>query len=322
MDGVMACAAYGQGKRLAEVPFDNCSEWCKENQFVWIGLYEPSEELMKVAQDQFGFHDLAVEDAHKAHQRPKLEVYDDSLFVVLRTAQLVKGEIAYGETHIFAGKGYVVSVRHGASASYTNSRQKLERNPEMLRLGEQAVLHTILDFVADNFFPIIDEIGRELDEIECHVLDETLSRPQIERIYHLRRQLLSLRSAVLPLLEVCNKLERLHFRILTDEIRPYIRDVHDHVQNVAESIDALRQGLAAAFETEMLLASARQNDIVRSLAAWAAILAVPTAVAGIYGMNFDNMPELRAEYGYFVVLGVIIGFCGFLYWRFKRSGWL
>jgi magnesium transporter len=323
MDGVVACVAYGDGKRLGDVPFDSCGEARRDNgQFVWIGLYEPSEELLQVVKQQFGFHELAVEDAHQAHQRPKLEVYGDSLFVVLRTAQLVKGEVAYGETHVFVGKGYIVSVRHGASTPYTNARGRLEHTPAMLRMGEQAVLHAILDFVADNFFPVIDEVARELEEIECHVLDETLNRTQIERIYYLRRQLLGLRGAVSPLLEVCNKLERLQHPILTPEVLPYIRDVHDHVLHVAEAIDNLRQGLAAAFETEILLSGARQNDIVRQLAAWAAILAVPTAIAGIYGMNFENMPELKMEYGYFGIWAVIVGFCGFLYWRFKRSGWL
>ena len=323
MSGVVTCAMYGQGKRLEDVPFEHCAKQdCAEGQFLWIGLYEPEEELLRIAQQHFDLHDLAIEDAHNAHQRPKVELYGDSLFLVLRTAQLRDGQIAYGETHIFAGKGSLISVRHGASLTYTDARKRLELKPELLKLGEQAALHAILDYVADNFFPVIDEIARELTEIESHVLDATLDRAVIARIYHLRQQLLGMRNAVSPLLEVCTKLERLQCPVLTPEIQPYIRDVHDHVMHLAEAIDNLRSGLAAAFETEMLLASSRQNDIVRQLAAWAAILAVPTAVAGIYGMNFDHMPELKWEFGYFAVLGAIGTLCGFLFWKFKRTGWL
>jgi magnesium transporter len=323
MSGVVTCALYGDGRRLADVPFDDCGlQDCAEEQFLWIGLYEPEEELLRTAQQHFGLHDLAIEDAHNAHQRPKVELFGESLFLVLRTAQMQDGQIAYGETHIFVGKSYLITVRHGASLSYLDARNRLERKPEMLKLGVQAALHAVVDFVADNFFPVIDEIARELAEIENHVLDETLNVTVIGRIYHLRQQLLGMRNAVSPLLEVCSKLDRLQCPVLTPEIQPYFRDVHDHVMHVAEAIDNLRAGLAAAFETEMLLAGSRQNDIVRQLAAWAAMLAVPTAIAGIYGMNFDNMPELKWEMGYFGVLGTIAVVCGFLYWKFKRAGWL
>ena len=323
MGGVVACALYGEGKRLEDIPFDQCGlHDCRDGRFLWIGLYEPEQELLRMVQKKFDLHDLAIEDAHNAHQRPKIDLYGDSLFMVLRTAQWTNGAIAYGETHIFAGKGYIISVRHGASASYSEVRTRLKRNPSMLLLGEQAALHAILDFVADNFFPLIDEVAGELAEIESHVLDATLDHAVIARIYHLRRQLLGMRNAVSPLLEVCTRLERLQCPVLTPDIQPYIRDVHDHVLRVAEGIDNLRSGLAAAFETEMLLTSSRQNDIVRKLSAWAAMLAVPTAIAGIYGMNFEYMPELKWEHGYYYVLAVVGGLCGFLFWKFKRSGWL
>uniref|UniRef100_UPI0031379462 magnesium and cobalt transport protein CorA n=1 Tax=Ferrovibrio terrae TaxID=2594003 RepID=UPI0031379462 len=248
--------------------------------------------------------------------------YGDSLFVVLRTVRLVEGAPEYGETHIFVGKGYVISVRHGASSSYAEVRSRLESKPDMLKLGEAAALHAIMDFVTDNFFPVIDDIQAELTEIETHVLDETFDRKTIERLYHLRRQLLGMRGTVLPLLEVSNRLSRLDQALMPAEIRPYFADVHDHVQRVAEAITDLRDAAAAAFEAEILLANTRQNDVVRQLAAWAAILAVPTAVAGIYGMNFDHMPELHWIYGYPLVLGGIATLCGLLYWRFRRSGWL
>lgn len=324
MRGVVACAAYDRkGNRLCDVPFSaDGLAVPADADFVWIGLHDPEPAALQTLQKRFNLHALAVEDAAAAHQRPKIEIYGDSLFVVLRTARLVRGEVEYGETHIFAGKGYVISVRHGASSSYAEVRSRLERMPQLLQLGEQAAMHAIIDFVADNFFPVIDDIAAELREIENRVLDETLDHQMIERVYRLRRDLRVMRGTVLPLLEVSSRLERLDLPLLTAEIRPYFRDVHDHVQRVADSIDDLREGLAAAFETEILLAGVRQNNIVRQLAAWAAILAVPTAVAGIYGMNFDNMPELRWDYGYFVVLGAIAAICGWLFWRFRKSGWL
>ncbi len=186
--GVVTCALYGDGRRVADVPFDNCGlQDCAEGQLLWIGLYEPEEELLRIAQQHFGLHDLAIEDAHNAHQRPKVELFGESLFLVLRTAQLQNGQIAYGETHLFVGKGYLISVRHGASLSYLDVRNRLERKPEMLKLGVQAALHAVVDFVADNFFPVIDDIARELADIESHVLDETLDVAVIGRIYHLRQ---------------------------------------------------------------------------------------------------------------------------------------
>jgi magnesium transporter len=323
MKGVVACAAYGGGTRLGEVPFESCGTAVPpEADFVWIGLHEPEPSALRVLQQQFGLHPLAIEDAERAHQRPKLDIYGESIFVVLRTVRLVDGIPEYGETHVFVGKGYVISVRHGASSSYADVRGKLESKPEMLRLGESAALHAIIDFVTDNFFPVIDDIQSELTQIETHVLDETLDRKSIERLYHLRRQLLGMRGTVLPLLEVTNRLSRLDLPMMAPELRPYFGDVHDHVQRVAEAITDLRDAAAAAFEAEILLANARQNDVVRQLAAWAAILAVPTAIAGIYGMNFEHMPELRWTYGYPIVLAGIVAVCGFLYWRFRRSDWL
>ncbi len=323
MKGVVACAAYGSGARLGEVPFEACGTAVPPDaDFVWIGLHEPEPAALKLLQQQFGLHPLAVEDAERAHQRPKLDIYGDSIFVVLRTVRLVDGVPEYGETHVFVGKGYVISVRHGASSSYAEVRSKLENRPEMLRRGESAALHAIIDFVTDNFFPVVDDIQNELTQIETHVLDETLDRKTIERLYHLRRQLLGMRGTVLPLLEVSNRLSRLDLPMMAPELRPYFSDVNDHVQRVAEAITDLRDAAAAAFEAEILLANARQNDVVRQLAAWAAILAVPTAIAGVYGMNFEHMPELRWVYGYPMVLAGIAAACGFLYWRFRRSGWL
>jgi magnesium transporter len=232
-----------------------------------------------------------IEDANQAHQRAKLDIYGNVLFIVLRTAQLDSGGIQYGETHLVVGKGFVVSIRHGASASYAEVRQRCERNPELLRLGESAIMYAILDFVGDNYFPIIDKITEELEAIEEEIFSVMPASDKIERIYRLRAGLLSMRHAVAPMIEICNQLRRHDFPGRSAAIKPYLRDVNDHVLLVNEAIVDLRERLTAAFEASLLLSAARQNDIVKKLGSWAAILAVPTAVAGIYGMNFKYMPE-------------------------------
>jgi magnesium transporter len=263
-----------------------------------------------------------IEDANQAHQRAKLDIYGNVLFIVLRTAQLDSGGIQYGETHLVVGKGFVVSIRHGASASYAEVRQRCERNPELLRLGESAIMYAILDFVGDNYFPIIDKITEELEAIEEEIFSVMPASDKIERIYRLRAGLLSMRHAVAPMIEICNQLRRHDFPGRSAAIKPYLRDVNDHVLLVNEAIVDLRERLTAAFEASLLLSAARQNDIVKKLGSWAAILAVPTVVAGIYGMNFKYMPELEWSFGYPAALLLMLGICSTLYYCFRRAAWL
>jgi magnesium transporter len=294
----------------------------QEGCVVWLGLHEPDQELLGLIQAQLGLHELMIEDANHAHQRPKLEIYDNVLFLVLRTAQLIDGEVRYGETHLIIGKGFVVSIRHGASASYAEVRRRCERSPELLCLGESAILYAILDFVADNYFPIIDKITEELGEIEDEIFPATPTTEKIERTYRLRAGLLNMRHAVSPMIEICNQLRRHDFPARSSAIRPYLRDVHDHVLLVEDAIVDLRERLTAAFEASLLLSAARQNDIVKKLGSWAAILAVPTAIAGIYGMNFKNMPELEWSFGYPASLLLMLAICSSLYYLFRRKAWL
>jgi magnesium transporter len=294
----------------------------QEGCVVWLGLHEPDQQLLGLIQAQLGLHELMIEDANQAHQRPKLEIYDNVLFLVLRTAQLIDGEVRYGETHLIIGKGFVVSIRHGASASYAEVRRRCERSPELLRLGESAILYAILDFVADNYFPIIDKITEELGEIEDEIFSATPATEKIERTYRLRAGLLNMRHAVSPMIEICNQLRRHDFPARSSAIRPYLRDVHDHVLLVEDAIVDLRERLTAAFEASLLLSAARQNDIVKKLGSWAAILAVPTAIAGIYGMNFKNMPELEWSFGYPASLLLMLAICSSLYYLFRRKAWL
>jgi magnesium transporter len=321
--GVIACSAYASGRRVADIKLDEAGEWAKRpGHLVWIGLFEPSLELLKRVQEQFDLHPLAIEDANNAHQHPKIEQYGQSLFIVARTAQIVDKRIAFGETHIFVGRGFLVTVRHGASTSYMAVRVRCESCPTVLSHGEDYILYAILDFIVDHYMPVLETIHDEVETLEDRVLDETLTQDDVQRLYRLRRDLLRLRNAAAPLVEVCRRLEHAEVLMLDTAMQPLFRDVTDHVRRAQEEIDSLREVLAFAFEASLMTGQAQQTAITRKLAAWAAILAVPTAVAGIYGMNFENMPELKWAYGYFLVVAVIIAACGGLYWRFRRNGWL
>lgn len=322
-EGVVAASVYVEGRRVANIAIDEASSWRnKPGHVVWIGLHEPGIELLKSVQRQFQLHDLAVEDANNAHQRPKIEQYGDGLFIVARTAQLGGDNIAFGETHLFVGEGYLVSVRHGASTSYKPVRERCESCPRALARGEDYILYAILDFIVDNYSPVLETIHEEVETMEALVLASTMTRTQIERMYLLRRDLLRLRNAVGPLVEVCRRLEHDSLPMIRPTMQPLFRDVTDHVRNVQERIDSLREVLAFAFEASLLVGQAQETLVSKRLASWLAIIAVPTAIAGIYGMNFKNMPELQWEYGYFTVIGVILIACGTLYWRFRRAGWL
>jgi magnesium transporter len=323
MTMVVNCAAYEGGRRIADIDLDAArSVEPAENRFVWIGLHEPDEALLRTVQLRFGLHDLAVEDAHSAHQRPKLEIYGDSLFIVLRTAQLQGGRIQYGESHIFAGKGYVVTVRHGSSTAYKEVRSRCESAPKMLSMGESFVVYSIMDFVVDRYFPILHELETEVDALEEAIFAHAAKRQQIERIYELRHDLLLLRRVVQPLQDMCARIMRFDVPLADDCMRPYFRDVQDHVIRVVESIDNLRDLLSAALEANLLLSTAQQNEVTKRLAGWAAILAVPTAIAGIYGMNFEYMPELKQPWAYPAVMAGMAGVCGYLYYRLRTAGWI
>jgi magnesium transporter len=321
--GVVACAVYEQGRRIQDIAVEQCQAFIgRDGVLVWLGLHEPDAELLDTVRGQFDLHELIIEDANQRHARPKLEVYDQILFIVLRTAQLIDDKIRYGETHLVVGKGFIVSIRLGPSASYTEVRERCERNPDLLRLGESAIVYAILDFIGDNYLPILDKITEELKIIEHDIFSTMPAAEKIERIYRLRAGLLDMRNSVLPMLEICNQLRRHDFAVTVVEITPYLEDVHDHVSMVGESIADLRERLTAAFEAGLLLAAARQNEIVKKLAAWAAILAVPTMIAGIYGMNFKFIPELDWILGYPVIMALMAGVCGYLYYRFRRAAWL
>ena len=239
--GVVASSVYAHGVRIADIPVEDAGDWArKEGHVVWIGLLEPDADLLRCVQQQFNLHPLAVEDATNAHQRPKLEQYGDALFVVARTAQMVDKRIAFGETHIFVGQGYIVSVRHGASTSYTTVRQHWETCPTSLAKGEDFILYAILDFIVDNYMPVLEAIHDEVEAFEDKVLAKPIGRDDIERLYMLRRDLLRLRNAIAPLVDVCQRLSNANVPQVRPTLAPKFRDVTDHVRTVQEKIVSLR----------------------------------------------------------------------------------
>lgn len=319
---VVASYIYSNGKRGRAVSIDEPRPPLTGNDFVWIGLHEPAaEELEKLAKT-YGLHELAVEDAVNAHQVPKVEAYGDQLFVVAKTAYLDGDKIKYGETAIFVGQHHIISVRHGSARGHAEVRALLEASPQLLIQGPDYVLHGIIDFIVDGYLPTVQTIEDRVLEMEQKMLANFLEREQIRRLFRLRRQLILFGRILGPMSEVAGKLVNLDLPCLDKKAKPFFRDVLDHVRRVESMVGGLREVITSVFEASNLLEQQRQGVITRQLASWAAILAVPTAVAGIYGMNFENMPELKTEYGYYVVLGAIVALCGVLYYRFKKVGWL
>jgi magnesium transporter len=329
MDGTSAvvdCAAYSGGVRVGALSIDSIDGVLKQpDRFVWLGLVEPDKELLSQIQQEFDLHDLAIEDALNGHQRPKIEQYRNSLFIVLRTAQLTQHDpprLEFGETQLFVGSNYVVTVRHGSLRSHVALRARCESTPHLLARGPAYVLYALMDFVVDQYLPIVQAIEDQVRVLEEAILDGELGGDTTARIYRLKRDLLALRGAVAPLVEVCNRLMRFDNPLIPEETRPYFRDIYDHVVRLDEAIDAQRELLTSALEATFSLMSVAQNEHMKRLAAWAAMIAVPTMIAGIYGMNFDVMPELQWRYGYYASLVTMGLACAGLYIGFKRSGWL
>ena len=321
---VVNCVAYSaDGRRVRDITIDEISDFLEQPEgFVWVGLHEPDEALLEKLQEEFDLHDLAVEDAHHAHQRPKLEAYGDSLFLALHTAQLVGGCIQFGETHVFMGARYLVTVRHGASLSYATARTRCEREPELLALGPSYGLYAVLDFIVDNIAPIAHEFQEELRDLEKDIFNDTFRRETIQRLYELKRELVTMRLAVAPLQDILNQLVRLHPTLIREEVRLYFRDVFDHAIRINESTDAIREMLTAALSVNLSLVTVAQGEVVKRLAGWAALLAAPTLIASWYGMNFAHMPELAGRWSYAVLIGVTAVVVAVLFRVLRRAKWL
>jgi magnesium transporter len=324
---IVDCALYEHGERRAgELSLHEAAAACRAKEaFVWIGLYEPTEEEFETVGREFGFHELAVEDAVHAHQRPKLEIYGDSLFVVLKTAKFVDPvEVAtFGEIQVFIGDGFAVVVRHGEASALAVTRKELEHRPDLLRLGPSAVLYAVVDRVVDDYAPVVRQVDEAIADLEYQVFADTDAVNPVERIYKLKREVLELNAATSPLMEPLELLsEQEAVPWVHSEMRTYFRDVHDHLERTQQQVDTFRDVLGSVLEANLTRVSVRQNEDMRKISAWVAIAAIPTLVGGIYGMNFEHMPELNEEWAYPVVLLVIAAACGFLYWKFRRSGGL
>jgi magnesium transporter len=325
---IVDCAVYEKGQRRdGSVPLDQAyGATGKKDAFVWIGLHDPPPEEFDSLKREFELHDLAVEDAIKAHQRPKLEVYGDMVFIVLKTARYVDHDevVTLDEIQVFLGKDYVITVRHGEASELHSVRERLEQQPELLQHGPSAVLHAIADRVVDDYFPALAGLGEDVDQVEDDVFSPERQRSDAvaERIYKLKREVLEFHRATSPLVEPMDRLARGHYDVIHPEVRTYFRDVNDHLMRTRDQLEGLRDLLTSVLDANLTQVNVRQNEDMRRISAWVAILAVPTMIAGIYGMNFRHMPELGWRFGYPAALAVMLIICMTLYRSFKRSGWL
>ncbi len=320
---VMKCVAYTGGRRVGDIGIDQISEFItQDGTFVWLGLREPNTALLDKIQQEFGLHELAIEDTRSAHQRPKLEGYGDSLFLVLQTAQIYRNALQFGEIHIFVGPRFIVTVRHGTPLSFTKVRERCENMPENLAKGPGFALYALMDFIVDHYMPVVDGLQERFERLEEDIFRNRFNQQTLEKLYDLKHELLLLRGAATPLLDICNELTRFHGNIISEDIQFYYRDISDHVKRINQAIDGMREMLTAAMQVHLALVTVGQNEIVKRLAGWGAILALPTMVFSLYGMNFKNMPELDWPYSYHAVLGGLSLACTLLYLRLKKAGWL
>ncbi len=319
----MNCVAYRSGKSLGDLPVDDISEVLKESEtFIWLGIHEPDIALLRKVQEEFSLHELAIEDATHAHQRPKLETYADSLFIVVDTAQMVEDQVQFGETHLFVGRNYIITIRHGSSVSYASVRQKCEAAPHRLGMGPGYALYSVVDFIVDNYQPVAERLQARFQELEQEIFDKTFDRESIGKLYKLKGELIKLRDAVGPINDISSQLIRFHEDVVRKELRPYFRDIEDHVARITRSVDTIREMLTTAIQVNLALVTVGQNEVVKRLAGWGAILAIPTVVFSMYGMNFKFMPELGGRFAYPIVVGATVLACTLLYRRLVRAGWI
>lgn len=317
------CVAYQEGKKLSDIPVEEISDYlARPGFFVWVALREPTPQELIQMQEEFGLHELAVEDATRGHQRPKVEEYGDSLFAVMQTVELAEGSLVVGEVDVFVGPNYVLSSRLNATQGFLGVRERAEREPHLLAQGSAFVLYALMDAVVDRYFPVVDMLESELETIEDRIFIPGSQRANIEQLYELKRKVLILRHAVMPLMEGVGRLYGGRVPSICMDTQEYFRDVHDHLHRIAGTLDTIRDTISTAIQVNLSMVAIDENEVNKRLAAYAAIFAVFTAFAGVWGMNFKFMPELDLKYGYPVAVTMMFGVCGYLYWRFKRSGWL
>jgi len=321
------CVAYQDGKKLADIPVSEISEYVKKREcFVWVALVDPTAEELDEMAAEFGLHPLAVEDARKGHQRPKIEEYDDSLFAVLHTVEAPTeseaSSLVVGEVDIFVGPNYILSIRSRTQKGFVEVRARCEREPELLKFGSGFVLYALMDTIVDRYFPVLETFESDLEQIEEHIFVHHSARSNIRALYELKRKLMVLKHAVDPLMEATGKLYGGRVPHVCAGMQEYFRDVYDHLHRIHGTIEGIREMLTTAIQVNLGMISLSENEVTKKLAAWAAIIAVPTMLAGIYGMNFKYMPELEWEYGYYVSLAFMFVADVYLYFRFKKARWL
>jgi magnesium transporter len=317
------CVAYQDGKKLSDVPLEQIPDYLKRpGCFVWVALKDADRQELEQMQREFGLHELAVEDADHGHQRPKIEEYGDSLFAVVHTVEPIDGELLVGELDIFVEENYVLTVRTHSEHSLLDVRKRCEREPHLLKQGSAFVFYALLDAIVDRYFPVIEQLESELEIVEEQIFTKGLQRSNIERLYQLKRKVTVLKHAVTPLMEAVAKLHGGRVPHICTQTQEYFRDVYDHLYRMNTTIDAIRDTIATAIQVNLSMVTIDQTEVSKRLAAWAAIFAVATAFVGIWGMNFEVMPELKWKYGYPAAIFLIAGVCGYLYWRFRKADWL
>jgi magnesium transporter len=318
------CVAYENGAKLADIPITRISDYlARQGCFVWVAMKEATDEELEVMQQEFGLHELAIEDARHGHQRPKVEEYGDTLFVVVQTLELdAQDQILAGEVDVFVGRNFVLTVRNRSGRSLLGVRERSEREPHLLRHGAGFVLYAVMDAVVDRYFPIIEALEVALETAEAQIFEPGSVRQNVKRLYALKQRVMIVKHAVTPLLESTAKLWSGRVPAVCEDNREYFRDVYDHLLRINASLDSLRDTIGTAIQVNLSMVTIEESEITKQLAAWAGIFAAATAFAGIWGMNFEHMPELKWTYGYPLALGIIALTCVLLYRRFKRAGWL
>ncbi|MBS0319347.1 MAG: magnesium/cobalt transporter CorA [Proteobacteria bacterium] len=320
------CVAYQDGRKLADIPVEDISDYVsRPDCFVWVALADPSASELSLMQEEFGLHELAVEDARASHQRPKLEEYGDMLFCVMRTIERgapPENELIEGQVSVFVGKNYVLSVRQKSRQGFASIRARSEREPELLRRGSGYVFYALMDTIVDRYFPILDDLETRLEALEQQMFKRPPTRQGIEEFYSLKQELMTLRHAVSPLAEVASKLYGGRVPMACAGLQEYFRDVFDHCVRLNAEIESMREMLQTAISVSLTLVSIAESEITKKLAAWGALITVPTLIAGVYGMNFEKMPELHWAFGYPFAIVAMSVIDGLLWLRFRKVGWV
>jgi magnesium transporter len=317
------CVVYKNGRKLEDIDVDDISEHlARKDSFVWVALRDATPEELAKMQQEFGLHDLAIEDARHGHERPKIEEYGDVVFAVMQLPEVQGGRLVVGELDVFVGKNFVLSVRNRSSDDSLGVRERAEREPKLLAQGSSFVLYALMDAVVDRYFPVIVEFERELEKIEERIFRQGSARQNVERLYALKRKAGRLHHAVAPLMEAVGKLCSGRVPGVCMRSEDYFRDVYDHLKRINASLDAMRETILTAIQVTLSMVTIEDAETTKRLAAWAGLFGVATAFAGIWGMNFEHMPELHWPLGYPAALAVIAGTCALLWRRFRRAGWL